>query len=475
MMIAGYFLTIWHIPLGLVIVMNLVSAVLLMRRATTRTHALKNFIGFLVCSALWAVENFFETIPGLLPHDLLVWAANASFTPAILGAYFFLQFSHYIFSEDVKPMNPLVPFVSYGFGLLGLTSRSYNADVMLLTDGLVFVEGGLYNLFVVVLITFIFLGSWTLLKKVPQQKDFSNKIKLILIFGGLITVFLMGILFMIIWPKFTGIGPYNHIAPLGILAMLFLMTWAVFRYHLFEVKIHITKANLINLVTLVVFVLGFVVFLYVILTFQSRLWVTIPVLLIFSVLFLKAKDWISQLVHVFFFNEYLDPVRELMALEPGYIQQIIQLKKDVAKFLNQFFQAPSVEIFYFNEITNDYRCANRTHERKFFAPQDPFVQFVRSTRGTVLESELDHYDFLSAKDKKIIRSKLHRLGAFGFVGMRHWTKDLVIIAFFGSKHPTREQKDKMRRFVLCSEPQWDTIASRIYANRRARQSLIQSF
>ena len=466
----GYEISYWHIPLAIAIVLNLIAILALLVRASKRTKSFWYFIAYLVAAELWALENFFETIPRILSNEQLLWAANASFSLAVIGLLSFFLFVYFIFEENRRRPNILWYVTGVTFGGIGFFWDAFNSTAMLTDVGVVFDRGYLYYAVVVVIVFLFGRTLYELVLKVRGEKNPSNRIKLNLILGGFTAVVVIGFSLGIVVPLTTGINYYNTVMPLGILIFLLLMTWGIMRYHLFEVRVHVRRSDITSFLTITALLALLFMFSVVVFWLQGGPWLFVC-MVAFALIFFKLRDVVELFVDSHTFSDYLDPHLDMKASRSGVNDQIDFMRQDVKKYFDNFFGNAQVDIFYLNAATKDLRSGLPARRGMVLAQQGLFVGFVRKTSGAVLAMDISQSAFASDQEKKVVRSQLRRLSASAFIGMRHWTGELVMVAFVGFDEPSEEQIKHFKIQQQFSAPKWDEIASKIYTNMRAMESM----
>ncbi len=472
------YLTPWHWVLLAVVILNMIAVVLILTaRRSSNSNTAIIYGGILISATIWGISSFLVEFLYPISKEWTQFAINLGYSSTAISGLLAVIFA-YSFQPDAyqtikrkKLLLFIISILPITVSVLSHLSLTYTLDEILPSGSEQGSSGPTYLSTLTVIIVYWITAFVKLFHSVHRAHSY-EKLKIALLTCGLLVAFLIGVFFNIIWFHLSG-GTLQYMGPLGALFMLTLPTWGVLRYQLFDLEIRVARDALVTIFTVSLFVIGFILFAAILILSQQNLIIFLIASLFFPLAFLKVHDLVRFLINRSFFNDYLSNLHE-DASRPTNLRYDVQIQKlqgDVQIFFSKFFSHVQVNIYFFDDDLKRFQSIDAASQISSLGVSDELVHFARMTRGVVLREEVDAQPFLKQVEKKIILRKLQKLRAQAIVSMRHWTNELVMVAFIGCDPITDDQRDSLRRHFIAFEPKWDEIAQKIYTNKRARESV----
>lgn len=461
-------ITMWHAVLAVAMIINAVVSVAIILRGRKSKSAV--FLGIMLFFAmLWGLEQLLFDIY----YPSSIFTTNYSFAAAAILAYFFVLFAMYFPNEKSKDFGVLTQLLlalpaalMVAYAVIG---DYFVAGSVVEKGDLVLLFGPLYTLFNLIFLAYVFFGFALLIVEWKKARRTHQALKFLLITGGLLIGFGIGILFNMIWGYVFGTATYHHVGPTGILVVLAFLSWTILRHRLFEIDVQVSRKTISTFLVSVTFIAGFILYSFVLTLIQGNLIYLTLAALVFGLSFLRIQSFVSYLMEKHVFNAYVDNVGDPVSKE-AHLGQLSQLQKELSSFFGKTLDDVGVDLYYLNDSRNKF--VSLSGDKSLLLSQgDFFTRFIMATRGVVFAHRLDSRLFRDSSEEKLVRHRMGQLQARAFVTMRHWTNELVIIAFIRCNAITDEQEKSMQMRMEFDKPKWDEIASKIYTNKRAVESL----
>ncbi|MDR3571341.1 MAG: ATP-binding protein [Candidatus Pacebacteria bacterium] len=220
----------------------------------------RTFLAFSLITILWSAANYaqYQSTPSLIG----LWIVRAIIFIGCWHAFTFFQLC-YVFPESQVPFSKtykfvLIPIVALT-SLLTLTPLVFDQVQATSATGVVtqIQNGPGIALFAILVLAFIIAGIVTLVRKVVNSKDVERRQVLMMCIGTLLT-FLCIVTFNIILPAGFNDARFLPLSALFIFPLIACTAYAIFRYHLLNVKVLATEvvAFLLSVATLLEVVLS---------------------------------------------------------------------------------------------------------------------------------------------------------------------------------------------------------------------------
>lgn len=190
---------------------------------------------------VWILSNYFQNEPYLSDYSSLL--LRVDFASAIFAIFFFYLFCENLFLEEVS-FGIGVKMTSFFTLLLIILSFS---DLIVknigLKDGIVVFEGGylfwLYDFFIVAL---SIIGCYKLIVKYLNIKSREKKTQIVYIFSGIVLTLIIALPINLLLPQLGLVQiEINRIGTLSIFWIILFVSYAIFKHHLFDVKVIATE------------------------------------------------------------------------------------------------------------------------------------------------------------------------------------------------------------------------------------------
>lgn len=468
-MIFGHpYLTPWHLILLIVVVLNVVAGVFVFLRGRKRLSAVL-FAGVLLCAAIWGGAIFAMYFVYPFSRDVAQFLSSLTFSSVTLMVYIGLLFT-FNFPKKTHITRPLLFFMSVPTLFFITASHLSLIDRVELGKNLQLISArqDLYNHFLIYLVVYLFLILFRLFVSARKVKT-NEQARVFSVATAFLFATIVGIVFNVAMPILDPGSVLVYIGPIGVASLVLALGWGVVRHGLFDLRVRLEKKSLTSLFVVMIFILGSAFFALAVARVYEDFWALLSVIAAFSLFFLNLHFLVSWFADRLFVNEIID---NTIASESGDAvpAQVQKLGLDMESYFGKFFRAVSVDVFFLDEQKGIYRSSRGTVD-VFLSSNEPLCGIVRESRGVVF---VDDFGELELGDKRRVSAasrKLRKINARAFVGMRHWTNELVMIAFVNFAAPTNEQLKHFRIQQQFSAPKWDEIASKIYTNMRAMEAL----
>lgn len=321
-----------------------------------------------------------------------------------------------------------------------------------------------YFLYIAVVYVGLFVTAlyWQIHHLLKLSSSKKNQIRFIFV-GSLIAA-LGGMTNFLLWFDV----PIPPVGNFVVNVYVFLFAWSIIRYGSLEVPVLITKRNIVQLITWSIFCVLLSLALIVWYVDLPVIWKVLFVVLVgFCILNLRQAT--LTLVEKTILTDFFDT---RWGVSPdGTNDQILRIFHEVKTFMKKFSSSISVDMLFYDDRLGYYRSVQSNGLDVSIASSDPLFAFVRSIKGVCFVEDVQLDRLVDQSTAKIILAKLRRFRADVVIPMRHWTHEVVLVAFVRCESMTLEQKMKLKQYLMFREPKWDEIASRIYTNKRALESL----
>lgn len=421
---------------------------------------------FITTIVVWAAEVFSSYFTIRFSHEITISLANIDFANIILGIYFFVLLLLSITGSYTK-RRALLSGVAPAILVFFVFWKGIVQGITLRPDGFDFRYTALYSWFVAYLITYFCLGCVLLFHYFRNNDDAQGRKGFILLSIGLLWTIFIGIILGVILPYIAGGTKYDALGPLGVFILIGLLAFAVFRHGVLGIRAKLTRIALVRIILF----MFFVVFLFVpvLLNGVSALFLLFVIFLVASILTLVTAR-VPEVIDRMMFVDALDSsFRKSIQESPKNNIQIEKLQRELKEFFGKFIDGVEINVFYLEDRLGIFRSVS--NHSQTIGMGDRLATFVRANPGLTFGQDLEKIVYLSAQERRTITAKMGKLNAEGCLGMRHWTGELVIIALLKCKPLDEQTRKKIYIHLHCLKQNWDEIAGRIFANKRAIESI----
>ncbi len=209
----------------------------------------KTFVLFILSTILWIFANFMTDI-SVATDSILFWSEFALIGP-ILIAYAFYRLS--IFFPKTKPtvkwLEIVILALTLAFLVLSFTKFNISSVYLLQNDIPAIKPGPLYPFFLVYFVGLFSLGIKNLFKGYKLYSHL-EKLQVQYLTLGLIVSGALGLIVDVVLPLF-GNSNYVNLGPYFILIFIFLTSYSIIKFKMFDIKIVATELLVFSLWTFV--------------------------------------------------------------------------------------------------------------------------------------------------------------------------------------------------------------------------------
>ena len=236
-----------HINFDLLLVGVAIAGMLLLGSIiffnNTKSITNRTFLYFSIFTAIWGISNYLEY--RFTTIDATLWALRLHLFLSTLHAFFFFQLAYVFPQEKVKfprwYIFGLIPIVAMTM-ILSLTPFVFSGIMELAAPGYVTnpERGPGIILFSIVAFGLLIAGVVTILRKAWKNKEEEGKKQEYSIAAGMALTAVLILLFNVFLPVFLNQLSFIPLAALFLLPFIALISYAIYRHHLFNLKVATT-------------------------------------------------------------------------------------------------------------------------------------------------------------------------------------------------------------------------------------------
>ncbi|MBU1673396.1 hypothetical protein KJ839_03020, partial [Patescibacteria group bacterium] len=384
-----------------------------------------------------------------IPYDIInVLIYVALFSALFIGVGFF--FFSLFFPVNLKTINKI--YISIGIiGIILFISILLIPDIFYSNLRYSFEEksiGGDFGIGLLLLTgVTTFFALWGFINLITKyyQSNQINKKQISYILVAMIILLVFGVPSGVVLP-FLGEFEYVKIGPISTLIAIIIMSFAILKYRLLDIKIVIRKSLVFGLT--IICLLGIVILLAILTKdllydyFGIDPIISVIIIMALMILILPAmKDYIKEKLDNIFLKEYIDLSAKVDQLSQNLQSetQLMGLAEKACVNIQALLEVRNVRFFSINRQENKF-ILNYPEKKQILKMENPFIKYFQSSRDILIKQEipmlLSRQDGLKDQLKKL-QLEMQKTGSEAVIPL-FAGKELIGMIFMGEKMSGKE-------------------------------------
>lgn len=390
-----------HIVLTIIGVLNLGLGIFIFRK---KLKEKTNILFFLIClfSSIWTIclgVDYFLSKNLYSNHESLALVINKIIfvSPAFIPMLYSMILS--VFPKETKYYKKIWVFVV--FITIPFVIISYFVPLSIEGGEVIFnnLFDKLYSIFG---ISIIFVGILVGIFRISKYSGI-NKKRLTYLFVGIFLALFFGYIFNSLLPAFYRNLDYVYLGPLFLLLFIFLSSYSIVKYRLFDLRIVFRKGLTITLVLIIYSIFVFAIGLLFSGVFDlGANAYTLFTLLIIILLIIFTVRSLKKSLDKLFLKEYYDLSVQIENLKSEFEAEstLEKLAIRVAQKSRDVLEIDDVYFFVYDQVKDKYITQFPRLGEVIFSSEDKLVKAFVEAKKSIVEKEIDYLgqDFPNKKD-----------------------------------------------------------------------------